>query len=185
MTFETMKDLIDVWYSQFKYSNHNINNYVPRIPEIRLDTEPTFKPTHYTITMRSNGRVIKRGITDQHLLQEENFLDMLNEMWDELNKPRTNGLFDDPPSFSRIKHIDLSPYYIAEHLYINTLIKRVIFSDPYTIALWKDGTKTVVRCADEKFDKEKGLAMCIAKKSLGNKGKYYDVFKKWIKEEEK
>ena len=62
-------------------------------------------------------------------------------------------------------------------------IKNVIFSDPCTIVLWKDGTKTIVRCTDEKFDKEKGLAMCIAKKALGNKGKYYDVFKKWIKEE--
>ena len=61
-------------------------------------------------------------------------------------------------------------------------IKRVIFSDPCTIVLWKDGTKTIVRCTDEKFDKEKGLAMCIAKKALGNKGKYYDVFKKWIEE---
>ena len=63
-------------------------------------------------------------------------------------------------------------------------IKRVIFSDLYTIVIWNDGTKTIVKCMDEKFDKEKGLAMCIAKKSLGNKGKYYDVFKKWIKENE-
>ena len=62
-------------------------------------------------------------------------------------------------------------------------IKQVKFSGPCTIVIWNDGTKTIVRCADEKFDKEKGLAMCIAKKSLGNKGKYYDVFKKWIGEE--
>lgn len=68
---------------------------------------------------------------------------------------------------------------------MSNLIKRVIFSDPCTIVLWADGTKTIVRCTDEKFDKEKGLAMCIAKKSLGNKGKYYDVFKKWIEEDEK
>lgn len=62
-------------------------------------------------------------------------------------------------------------------------IKKVIFSDSYTIVLWNDGSKTIVKCTDEKFDKEKGLAMCIAKKALGNKGKYYDVFKKWIEEE--
>ena len=61
-------------------------------------------------------------------------------------------------------------------------IKKVIFSNPCTIVLWDDGSKTIVRCTDEKFDKEKGLAMCIAKKALGNKGKYYDVFKKWIEE---
>jgi hypothetical protein len=31
-----------------------------------------------------------------------------------------------------------------------------------------------------RFDKEKGLAMCIAKKALGNKGNYYDEFRKWV-----
>ena len=63
-------------------------------------------------------------------------------------------------------------------------IKKVIFNDPATIVLWKDGTKTVVRAQDkEEFDKEKGLAMAISKKSLGNEGQYYDTFKKWLKEE--
>lgn len=64
-------------------------------------------------------------------------------------------------------------------------IRRVIFSKPCTIVLWEDGTKTIVRCKEKKFDKEKGLAMCIAKKALGNKGKYYDTFKEWLQEEEK
>ena len=63
-------------------------------------------------------------------------------------------------------------------------IKKVIFNDPATIVLWKDGTKTIVKAQDkEEFDKEKGLAMAISKKSLGNEGKYYDTFKKWLKEE--
>ena len=63
-------------------------------------------------------------------------------------------------------------------------IKNVIFNDPATIILWKDGTKTVVKAQDkEEFDKEKGLAMAISKKSLGNEGQYYDTFKKWLKEE--
>ena len=63
-------------------------------------------------------------------------------------------------------------------------IKKVIFNDPATIVLWKDGTKTVVKAQDkEEFDKEKGLAMAISKKSLGNEGQYYDTFKKWLKEE--
>ena len=64
-------------------------------------------------------------------------------------------------------------------------IERVIFSDKYTIILWADGTKTMVKCDDEVFDKEKGLAMAIAKKFLGtnkNKSDYFDVFKKWIPE---
>ena len=60
-------------------------------------------------------------------------------------------------------------------------IKKVIFNKPATIVLWADGTKTVVKAQEkERFNKEKGLAMAIAKKVLGNQGNYYDEFKKWI-----
>lgn len=59
-------------------------------------------------------------------------------------------------------------------------IKKVIFNDPATIVFWKDGTKTVVKCGDRDiFDPEKGLAMAIAKKALGNKGHYFETVKKW------
>ena len=60
--------------------------------------------------------------------------------------------------------------------------KKVIFNDPATIIYWDDGTKTVVKCVDEKFDKEKGLAMAISKKALGNQGNYYNYIKKFLKE---
>ena len=63
-------------------------------------------------------------------------------------------------------------------------IEKVIFNKPATIVLWKDGTKTVVKCGDEAYDPEKGLAMCISKKALGNKGNYFDVFKKHLPKEE-
>jgi hypothetical protein len=44
-----------------------------------------------------------------------------------------------------------------------------------------DGTKTVVKAGEgEKYDVEKGLAMAITKKALGNKGNYYDVIRKWV-----
>lgn len=60
-------------------------------------------------------------------------------------------------------------------------IKNVIFNKPATIVIWSDGTKTVVKTQDkERFNKEKGLAMAIAKKALGNQGNYYDEFKKWL-----
>lgn len=62
-------------------------------------------------------------------------------------------------------------------------IKDVIYNDPATIVFWKDGTKTVVKCKNEKFDPEKGLAMAFSKKMLGNKGNYYNIFKKWLPEE--
>jgi hypothetical protein len=59
-------------------------------------------------------------------------------------------------------------------------IKNVIFNDPATIVFWADGSKTVVQCQKgDKFDPEKGLAMAIAKKALGNKGNYCDKIKKW------
>ena len=65
-------------------------------------------------------------------------------------------------------------------------IKKVIFNRPATIVFWKDGTKTVVKCQDkETYDPEKGLAMAIAKKALGNEGNYYEVFKKWLPGENK
>ena len=66
----------------------------------------------------------------------------------------------------------------------NLSIKNVIFNDPATIVFWNDGTKTVVKAENEPFDPEKGLAMAIAKKSLGNKGDYYNEFKKWLPKEE-
>ena len=63
-------------------------------------------------------------------------------------------------------------------------INRVIFNDPATIVIWNDGSKTVVKASNEPFDPEKGLAMAIAKKALGNKGNYYKIFKKYIKHDD-
>lgn len=62
-------------------------------------------------------------------------------------------------------------------------IKKVIFSNPATIVFWNDDSKTVVKCSRrDNFDPEKGLAMAIAKKFLGNKGNYYNTFIKYIPE---
>lgn len=63
-------------------------------------------------------------------------------------------------------------------------IKNVIFNDPATIVFWIDGTKTVVKAENEEYDPEKGLAMAIAKRALGNEGRYYNVFRKWLPKEE-
>ena len=67
---------------------------------------------------------------------------------------------------------------------IRRLIKNVKFNPPATIVFWTDNTKTVVKCQGEDYDPEKGLAMCISKKMLGDKGNYYEVFKKWLPKEE-
>lgn len=44
---------------------------------------------------------------------------------------------------------------------------RVIRNGPATIVFWKDGTKTVVKCHDEDYDPEKGLAMALCRKMWG------------------
>lgn len=61
-------------------------------------------------------------------------------------------------------------------------IRKVIFNNPATIVFWDDGSKTVVKCSNEVYDPEKGLAMAISKKVLGNQGRYYETFKKWVPE---
>lgn len=59
-------------------------------------------------------------------------------------------------------------------------IEKVVFNDPATIVIWTDQTKTVVKCQEgDEFDPEKGLAMAIAKKALGNKSNFNNAIKKW------
>lgn len=79
----------------------------------------------------------------------------------------------------------MSAMYLLDALNCNSnkfKIKNVIFNDPATIVFWDDGTKTVVKCSEgDKFDPEKGLAMAITKKALGNKYDYYNTIKHWLK----
>jgi len=65
-------------------------------------------------------------------------------------------------------------------------IKNVRFNEPATIVYWEDGTKTVVVCQEgDIYDEEKGLAMAIAKKALGNNyaagGRFKKAFKNAIR----
>lgn len=57
-------------------------------------------------------------------------------------------------------------------------IKKVIFNPPATIVFWNDDTKTVVKANNEPFDWEKGIAMAYVKKMCGNRGNYYNLFRK-------
>lgn len=68
---------------------------------------------------------------------------------------------------------------------VATYIDKVIFDNPATVILWKDGTKTVVHAQDgEPYDKEKGFAMAVCKKIFGNERDYYHVFKRWFRKGE-
>lgn len=80
-------------------------------------------------------------------------------------------------------HASFAPSY-SNLIWWSFLITNVIFNDPATIVFWIDGSKTVVKSDDEPFDPEKGLAMAFCKKVLGNKGNYYNFFKKWLPESE-
>ena len=84
--------------------------------------------------------------------------------------------FDKSPSANK-ETTERSNYMPTD---IRRLIKNVKFNPPATIVFWTDNTKTVVKCKGEDYDPEKGLAMCICKKVLGDKGNYYEVFKKWL-----
>ena len=86
-------------------------------------------------------------------------------------------------------HTDITTLYPKTHFILplsqqklKPKIKNVIFNNPATIVFWSDGTKTVVKCQEgESFDPEKGLAMAISKKALGNNREYYHTFLHWMK----
>lgn len=80
---------------------------------------------------------------------------------------------------------DYTKYSVKTSKPIDFTIEKVIYNYPATIVIWKDGTKTVVKCSEnDDYDPEKGLAMAISKKALGNQGNYYNMFTKWLPEEE-
>lgn len=60
--------------------------------------------------------------------------------------------------------------------------EKVILHDPAVVVYWKDGTKTVAKAQNERYDPEKGLAMCFVKKMLDMSGKTLTVFNKLLKE---
>ena len=45
-------------------------------------------------------------------------------------------------------------------------IDQVIFQKNLTIVVWADKVRTIVKCSEEDFDEEKGLAMAIAKRFM-------------------
>lgn len=52
-----------------------------------------------------------------------------------------------------------------------------------TVALWNDGTKTIVKCQPgDSFDAEKGIAMCFMKRCFKNRGWYNEWMREVLKE---
>jgi hypothetical protein len=78
------------------------------------------------------------------------------------------------------------PFYAAEFKSNYTPeIKQVIFNNPATIIMWKDGTKTIVKVHNEEFDEEKGFAMAYLKKVFGDRNKYMKYIKNASRQEKK
>ena len=90
-----------------------------------------------------------------------------------LNQDISRGL-------AMLRGIDFGRRNPKNDIKIIPCIVKVIFNDPATIVFWSDGSKTVVKAANEPFDPEKGLAMAVSKKHFGNEGNYYNVFKHWL-----
>ena len=67
-------------------------------------------------------------------------------------------------------------------------VKKVIYSAPCTIVIWKDGDKTIVRCQEgDSYSKEVGLLMCLAKRVWGKNASgsnFNDYISKVISEKE-
>ncbi len=60
---------------------------------------------------------------------------------------------------------------------IKDFVKKVYFNEPYTIVIWADGTKTIVKCSEGcKYNKYTGFTTCFLKKMIGDQG--YSQFKK-------
>ena len=103
-----------------------------------------------------------------------------------INKVDTNGVQYGQFFWVNPEDIIISNnrYKVEKTYSLGTNIKKVIFNNPATIVFWSDGSKTVVKAHNDDYDPEKGLAMAIAKKALGNEGNYYNVFKKWLPNED-
>ena len=85
-------------------------------------------------------------------------------------------------------YCEIPKVYIHGDLSISPMpkIKDVIFSPPATIVFWSDNTKTVVKADEETYDPEKGIAMAISRKMIGdNNREYYNVFRHYLKKWEK
>lgn len=112
--------------------------------------------------------------------------DVKIKIGNEIYCPDTVDLEFNLDAFAELKiSTRLSPSNLASIEKLS--IANVIFSPPATIVFWSDKTKTVVKCdPKEEYDPEKGLAMAISKKTIGdNKGNYYNVFLHWNKKYEK
>lgn len=69
---------------------------------------------------------------------------------------------------------------VKEKVHTLPEIKQVIFNYPATVVIWSDGAKTVVECQKgDNYDMEKGLALCICKRMMGNQSNFNKQIRKY------
>lgn len=89
-----------------------------------------------------------------------------------------SAVFDKIAAIPLINPVD-SQTIKAGTIRLKLAIDKVIFHPPATIVLWKDGTKTVVKCkAGETYDTWSGLAFCICKKFMSEE-EFHREFRKY------
>ena len=129
----------------------------------------------------------------------KNFLDELRASFGEAVKPAKKSFYDDDVLDYLLKDIMKDKAKEVEETlkkevekkkrkaidkFANETIKNVYFNDPYTVIIWKDGTKTIVKCQPgDVYDKEKGFALAILKHLSGDTNYFNTIFKKWLPEE--
>lgn len=89
--------------------------------------------------------------------------------------------------YERILDFDEVVDRLKEEGLIMLEIKGIWFnkSKGITVVKWEDGSITKVATQNnERFDEEKGIALCFMKQYCGNTGKYNDIIKKYSTKEE-
>lgn len=81
-----------------------------------------------------------------------------------------------------IDEFSLGPHYQTYKIIpLSMQIEKVIYSSPATIVIWKDGSKTVVKCQeDDEYSYAAGVMHAIIRKIYGDSNKKYSDILKWI-----
>lgn len=161
------------WFE--KVWNDDSYNKLPR--SYRLDNLDALVYGYIKESDKSSSANKEKTITDVLETLNEEQKTAMYALIGELNNDETEG-------GENMKHKETTNKSNRTSPDFRRFIKKVKFNPPATIVFWTDNTKTVVKCQGENYDPEKGLAMCISKKFLGDKGNYYEVFKKWLPKED-
>ena len=172
---ERQKEYLNILYSMFD-SFANEKKYA-------FDSETDVERGFVKFIFRNRQGRCYRHVININDIRHKNLYPLVHDITVEVDRLLSDHSENSVAEYYRqdIKSVKLLSVDLVKH----PDIKDVIFNNPATIVLWKDGTKTVVKATEEEYDPEKGLAMAIAKKRYGNKWDYYNIFKHWLKKYKK